>query len=205
LEAEAFAFGFPRIMGQKKETFHVLLSPTYMLSGIASGVVFSPVVEPLEHVVRLLATPETETCDAVGGAFRPEWRSGHVANFRIRSETSSEHLPPCPSWWATSVAQSILQILTLVFQLAKFFLLSFNRSSVIVAVSTRHPFLHGPARRGSLSADAAVVGARRVGSSVDGGARRRAQVPRSHWNSRRRKNIPFDALWLDNRRALSFD
>jgi hypothetical protein len=34
LEAEALAFGCPRKMGQKKETFSC---PTYMLSGIASG------------------------------------------------------------------------------------------------------------------------------------------------------------------------
>jgi hypothetical protein len=36
LEAEAFASGCPRKMGQKKETFSC---PTYMLSGIAFGVV----------------------------------------------------------------------------------------------------------------------------------------------------------------------
>ncbi len=34
--SEAFAFGCPRKMGQKKETFSC---PTYMLSGIAFGVV----------------------------------------------------------------------------------------------------------------------------------------------------------------------
>ena len=44
------------------------------LSGIASGVVHSPTVEPLEHVWVSLATPGTEACDAVGGALRPEWR-----------------------------------------------------------------------------------------------------------------------------------
>src|SRR6266481_5627085 len=50
LEAEAIAFGCPRKMGQKKETFSC---PTYMLSGIASGVVCLPAVQLLKHVVRL--------------------------------------------------------------------------------------------------------------------------------------------------------
>ena len=50
LEAAALAFGCPRKMGQKKETFSC---PTYMLSGIAFGAVRSPVIQLLKHVVRL--------------------------------------------------------------------------------------------------------------------------------------------------------
>ena len=59
-----------RDSGHQKEKFDVC----YMLSGIASGVVHSPTVEPLEHVRVSLATSGTEACDAVGGALRPEWR-----------------------------------------------------------------------------------------------------------------------------------
>jgi hypothetical protein len=68
LGAAASRFGVPQKMEQKKETF---LCPTYMLSGIAAGVVFSPSFRSLEHVWVLLATPVAKTCDAVGGAFRP--------------------------------------------------------------------------------------------------------------------------------------
>ena len=48
MEAAALAFGCPRKMGQKKETFSC---PTYLLSGIASGVVRSPAVQLLKHAV----------------------------------------------------------------------------------------------------------------------------------------------------------
>ena len=49
LEAAALAFGCPRKMGQKKRHFHVLLCPTYMLSGIASAEVCPPTFPTLEH------------------------------------------------------------------------------------------------------------------------------------------------------------
>jgi hypothetical protein len=38
------------------------------------GVVCSPAIQPLKHVLHPLTTPETKACDAVGGAFRLEWR-----------------------------------------------------------------------------------------------------------------------------------
>jgi hypothetical protein len=57
LEAEPFASGCPRKMGQKKETFSC---PTYMLSGIARGAVRSPTVESLEHGLSLAGHSRNE-------------------------------------------------------------------------------------------------------------------------------------------------
>jgi hypothetical protein len=76
-----------------------------MLSGIASGVVHSPTVEPLEHVRVSLATPGTEACDAVGGALRPEWRewpatesyASLVPKACLPIPPSFVLLPNCPS------------------------------------------------------------------------------------------------------------
>jgi hypothetical protein len=48
--------------------------PIYMLSGIAPGEVRSPTLPSLEHDLLSLPTLGTEACDAVGGAFRPQWR-----------------------------------------------------------------------------------------------------------------------------------
>jgi len=33
-----------------------------------------PAVKSFKHLLRPLATPRTEACDAVGGALRPKWR-----------------------------------------------------------------------------------------------------------------------------------
>jgi len=62
----------PRKWGKKKEKIQLCL--TYMLSGIAFSAVRSPTVLSLEHGLSSLATPGTEACDAVGGAFRLQWR-----------------------------------------------------------------------------------------------------------------------------------
>lgn len=71
-------FWVPQKMGQKKDTFSC---PTYMLSGLAFGVVHSPTVPSLEHGLSSLATPGTEARDAAGGALRPEWRGWPAARF----------------------------------------------------------------------------------------------------------------------------
>ena len=45
------------------------------------GVVCSPAVQLLEHVMPPLATPGTKACDAGGGACRPQWREWPVSEF----------------------------------------------------------------------------------------------------------------------------
>src|SRR5260221_1691910 len=40
-------------------------------------------VPPLKHVRFPLATPGTEACDAMGGAFRPQWRELPVIVLRL--------------------------------------------------------------------------------------------------------------------------
>jgi hypothetical protein len=65
-------------MGQKKEIQKCL---TYMLSGIALGAVRSPTLPSLEHDLFSLATLGTEACDAVSGAFRPQWREWPAKEF----------------------------------------------------------------------------------------------------------------------------
>jgi hypothetical protein len=52
--------------------------PIYMLSGIASGVVCSPVIWLLEHDVPSLAAAGREGCDAAGGSVRQQWREWPV-------------------------------------------------------------------------------------------------------------------------------
>ena len=64
-------FWVPKENWAEKEKF---ACPSYMLSGIARAVVRLPTFAPLEHVWVSLATPGTEACDAVGGAFGPQWR-----------------------------------------------------------------------------------------------------------------------------------
>jgi hypothetical protein len=45
-----------------------------MLSGIAWAAVYTPTFARLKHVLVSLAPPETEACDAGGGALRSQWR-----------------------------------------------------------------------------------------------------------------------------------
>jgi len=52
-----------------------------MSSGIALGAVRSPTLPSLEHDLFSLATLGTEACDAVGGAFRPQWREWPAKEF----------------------------------------------------------------------------------------------------------------------------
>jgi len=65
----------------------------YMLSGIALSAVHSPTVPSLEHDLFSLATLGTEACDAVGDAFRPQWRERPAKEFRRIS--SQRHPREC--------------------------------------------------------------------------------------------------------------
>src|SRR5438876_9852443 len=64
-----------------------------MLSGIALSAVHSPTVPSLEHDLFSLATLGTEACDAVGDAFRPQWRERPAKEFRRIS--SQRHPREC--------------------------------------------------------------------------------------------------------------
>jgi hypothetical protein len=74
--AARFGSSSPRFSGAPRKWSRKRIQKclTYMLSGIACGAVRSPTVPSLEHGLSSLATPGTEACDAVGGAFRPQWR-----------------------------------------------------------------------------------------------------------------------------------
>src|SRR5207248_8602451 len=64
-----------------------------MLRGIALSAVHSPTVPSLEHDLFSLATLGMEACDAVGDAFRPQWRERPAKEFRRIS--SQRHPREC--------------------------------------------------------------------------------------------------------------
>ena len=74
-------------MGQEKgEKFMSYLIVSWNSSG--SGFT-RQAFPPLKHVRFPLATPGTEACDAIGGAFRPQWRELPAIVLRLS-------LPCCP-------------------------------------------------------------------------------------------------------------
>jgi hypothetical protein len=85
--AEALALGCLKKMGQKKRKY----KRSYLIaSWNSSGSGFTrQAFPPLKHVRFPLATPETEACDAMGGAFRPQWREVPAIVLRLS-------LPCCP-------------------------------------------------------------------------------------------------------------
>jgi hypothetical protein len=57
------------------------MSYLYVKWNSSLGVVRSPTLPSLEHDLFSLGTLGTETCDAVGGAFRPQWREWPAKDF----------------------------------------------------------------------------------------------------------------------------
>jgi hypothetical protein len=75
LEAEALAFGCPENEAEKGDIFMSYLIVKWNRSGNGFLSVVTLRVSRA-GVMSRWPTPGTKTCDAVGGAFRPEWREG---------------------------------------------------------------------------------------------------------------------------------
>src|SRR5947208_14942324 len=97
----------PGKWGKKKEKNSCLI---YMLSGIALSAVHSPTVPSLEHDLFSLATLGTEACDAVGDAFRPQWRERAAKEVRrISSQRASSRMTPVPPFAFLPSSQAALR------------------------------------------------------------------------------------------------